>query len=96
MILSFIVKFFINFTSWNTKENVFLLNSLLSSSLIFFTSIPFIRILPAEDFSIVEANFKRVLFPLPEGPIMDINSPSFTDKFIFFKAIFPFSVPYIL
>ena len=54
------------------------------------------KILPAEGFSIVEANFKRVLFPLPEGPIMATNPPSFTDKFIFFKAIFPFSVPYIL
>ena len=52
------------------------------------SSLP-LKILPLFVFSIPISIFKRVVFPHPDGPSIDKNSPDFTSKLILFKTVFP-------
>ena len=77
-IFSAIVKVSSKLKSWNTNSKLFLLNDAISLSFISVISLLLIIILPAVTVSIVEMQFKSVVFPLPLAPIIATNSPSFT------------------
>ena len=42
---------------------------------------------PLVGLSKVDSKFKSVVLPAPDGPIIDKNSPSSTDKDILFKTL---------
>lgn len=54
----------------------------------FVISFSFLNILPEVGFSIPINIFNKVVFPQPEGPRIDKNSPSFTSKLILSKTFF--------
>lgn len=49
--------------------------------------VPFIKISPDDGESIVDTIFNNVVFPLPDGPIIPTNSPSWIDKSISTNAL---------
>ena len=54
----------------------------------FVISFSFLNILPEVGVSIPINIFNKVVFPQPEGPRIDKNSPSFTSKLMLSKTVF--------
>ena len=73
--------------SWNTKPSRSRRNRASSRSGSWETSSPSSRISPALTVSMVEMQLRRVVFPLPEAPMMAMNSPSSTVKLTRSRAL---------
>ena len=71
-------------------------NLVRSLSLIFLTDFSKNKYSPSVKLSSIPIQFNKVDFPEPEGPISDINSPSFTCKLMSFSNLNVFPPDFII